>query len=140
MEHNKPLFAAAILAVTAALAHIACIAIGGDAYRFLGAGEQLAQMAEQGHWYPTFITLMITGVLCLFAAYAASGARLLPKLPLLKLGLVGISSVFLLRALGFVFIMPMFPENSVTFWLASSSICLLIGLLYAVGSYKLIRA
>ncbi|MBM7071388.1 hypothetical protein JQC92_04950 [Shewanella sp. 202IG2-18] len=130
MEHNKPLFAATILTVIAALAHIACIAVGGDAYRFLGAGEQLAQMAEQGHWYPTFITLIITGVLCLFAAYAASGAGLLPRLPLLKLGLVVISSVFLLRALGFVFIMPMFPENSVTFWLQQISVNLVSLSLY----------
>jgi TRAP-type C4-dicarboxylate transport system permease small subunit len=32
--------------------------------------------------------------------------------------------------------MPMFPENSLTFWLISSGICLFIGGLFAVGSWQ----
>ena len=33
----------------AALAHLGCIIFGGDWYRFFGAGEQMARMAEAGN-------------------------------------------------------------------------------------------
>ncbi len=140
MDKNKLLVWASAASGIAALLHIACIGIGAEAYRFLGAGEQLAQMAEQGHWYPTAITLMISTVLIVFSVYAASGAGLLPKVPLLKFGLLSISCIYLFRAFGVVLLVPMFPENSLTFWLVTSSICLVIGLLYGLGAYKLIRA
>tara|TARA_B100000700_G_scaffold35389_1_gene34374 strand:- start:441 stop:569 length:129 start_codon:yes stop_codon:yes gene_type:complete len=32
--------------------------------------------------------------------------------------------------------MPIFPENSLTFWLISSGICLFIGSLFAVGTWQ----
>ena len=32
--------------------------------------------------------------------------------------------------------MPIFPENSLTFWLISSGICLFIGGLFAVGTWQ----
>jgi len=49
---------------------------------------------------------------------------------------VAISSIYLIRGVAFVFIMPMFPENSLMFWLVSSAICLTIGILYSVGTYQ----
>ncbi|RTR37219.1 hypothetical protein EKG38_20000 [Shewanella canadensis] len=124
---------AGVLTVFAALIHIGCIVFGGDWYRFLGAGEQMAQMAESGHSYPTTVTSIISAVLLLWATYAFSGAGLIIKLPLVRLGLALISVVLLARALGFYFIMPAFPDNSLTFWLISSGICLLLGLTYALG-------
>lgn len=33
-------------------------------------------------------------------------------------------------------LMPMFPENSLTFWLISSGICLFIGVLFTIGSWQ----
>jgi len=47
-----------------------------------------------------------------------------------------ISGIFLLRGVTFVGLMPAFPENSLTFWLVSSAICLVIGGLFAVGTYQ----
>ncbi|GAA4903446.1 hypothetical protein [Ferrimonas pelagia] len=35
--------------VLVALLHLGCIVFGGDWYRALGAGEQMAQMAERGN-------------------------------------------------------------------------------------------
>ncbi len=124
---------AGILTVLVALIHVGCIVFGGDWYRFLGAGEQMAQLAESGHPYPTIVTSIISAVLLLWATYAFSGAGLIVKLPLARLGLALISAVLLVRALGFYFIMPAFPDNSLAFWLTSSSICLLLGLTYALG-------
>lgn len=41
-------------------------------------------------------------VLVIFGLYALSGAGSIPRLPLLRLGLIGISSLFLLRGLFFI--------------------------------------
>jgi hypothetical protein len=41
-------------------------------------------------------------MLVIFGLYALSGARSIPHLPLLRLGLIGISTIFLLRGLFFI--------------------------------------
>lgn len=133
---NKYLLAAAICCFAAALAHTGCIVFGGDWYRFFGASEQMARMSEQGLWYPTIITSVIVLVLLVWSLYGLSGAGAIKRLPLTKLALVLITSIFLLRGVSFVGLMPMFPENSLTFWLTSSAICLFIGGLFAVGSWQ----
>ncbi len=120
----------------AALAHLGCIIFGGDWYRFFGAGEQMAKMAEDGHWYPSVVTLIIVLVLSLWSLYALSGAKVLFRLPFLKFGLIVISLIYLVRGVAFFAIMPMFPENSLTFWFVSSGICLTIGILYSIGTYQ----
>ena len=130
---NIYFIAAATLTAIAALVHLGCIIFGGDWYRFLGAGEQMAKMADDGLWYPTLVTLAIVIILLIWSLYALSGAKIIPKLPLLRLGLTLIAIIFLVRGVAFVFIMPFFPGNSLTFWLVSSGICLSIGLLYVAG-------
>ena len=136
MKANKLLILAAALTGLAALAHVGCIVFGGDWYRFFGAGEQMALMAEQGLWYPTVVTSVIVVALLLCSAYALSGAGVIGRLPLLRTGLCVIAAIFLLRGVAFVGLMPMFPENSLAFWLVSSAICLTIGMLYALGTYQ----
>ncbi|GAA0787476.1 hypothetical protein [Shewanella aestuarii] len=133
---NKFLILGAISSASAALAHLGCIIFGGDWYRFLGAGEQMASMADNGDWYPTIVTSVIVLVFTLWALYGLSGAKVIPQLPFLKLGLLVISFIYLIRGVAFVVIMPMFPENSSTFWIVSSSICLGIGTLYSVGTFQ----
>jgi hypothetical protein len=135
-DSNRVLLAAAFCCALAALAHLGCIVFGGDWYRFFGAGEQMALMAEQGLWYPTIVTSGIVIVLFIWALYALSGSGAIKRLPLTRLALVAISGIFLLRGVSFVGLMPMFPENSLTFWLVSSAICVFIGGLFAVGTYQ----
>lgn len=133
---NRPsrlLLAAAAADVLAALMHLACIALGPPAYRWLGAGERMAQMAARGDAYPTLITVIIAGVLLVWALYALSGAGLIRRLPLIRLVLALIAAVYLLRAGAGGVLQPYFPGNSATFWWVSSSVCLLFGLLHALG-------
>ena len=131
--NNKFLIIGSIGSAIASLAHLGCIIFGGDWYRFFGAGEQ---MAEDGHWYPTVVTSIIVLVLSIWSLYGLSGAKVLFRLPLLKLGLIVISLIYLVRGVAFVAIMPMFPENSLTFWIVSSGICLSLGILYSVGTFQ----
>jgi hypothetical protein len=136
---NKALIAAAVFTLLAAILHLMCIAFGGKWYLAMGAGREMARLADSGHWYPTVATLVISLVLVIWSLYALSGARLLRPLPFLKPVLVLISAVFLLRAFGYMFLKPYFPGNSETFWLLSSGICFVIGVFYAVGTWHLQR-
>lgn len=133
---NEFLIIGSIGSAIAALAHLGCIIFGGDWYRFFGAGEQMARMAEDGHWYPTVVTSIIVLILSIWSLYGLSGSKVIFRLPLLKLGLIVISLIYLVRGVAFVAIMPMFPENSLTFWLVSSGGCLLIGIFYSVGTFQ----
>jgi hypothetical protein len=71
---TTPLLAAGALTAVAALAHLACIAIGATAYRWMGAGERMARAVEAGRLRPTLVTLAIAVVLMVWAAYAFAGA------------------------------------------------------------------
>jgi len=133
---NKFLITGSICSLIAMLAHVGCIIFGGDWYRFFGAGEQMAVLSEQGHWYPTVITSGLVLILFIWSLYGLSGAKVIIRMPLLRLGLVVISLIYLLRAIAFIFLMPLFPENSILFWSVSSGVCLFIGGLYSIGTYQ----
>ena len=76
-QANKLLLFGGLLSAIAALLHIAIIIGGPQWYRFFGAGEELALMAEKGSWYPAVLTFGIAVVLLLWALYAFSGAGLI---------------------------------------------------------------
>lgn len=137
MKSNIYLVWAAALTFVALVLHLACIIFGGDWYRILGAGEEMAKMDEAGQLYPAVITSMICVALATCVSYALSGAGIVRRLPLLQLGLWAIAAVFLLRSVSFVFLMPLFPDNSFLFWVLSSTFCFVIGACYAVGAYRL---
>lgn len=93
----------------------------------------MARAVEAGKLKPTIVTLAIASVLLVWALYAFSGAGLAPRLPCTELALLLISTVFLARAFAFPLLRRWSPENSTAFWLLSSGICLVLGLLYAAG-------
>jgi len=128
-------FAGALSALAAVL-HLAII-VGGPAwYRFFGAGEGMARLAERGALRPTLMTFLIAFVLAIWAAYAFSGAGLLPPLPLLRLGLVVIAVIYLLRG-SYLFWLLLTKPNAVTpFWIWSSVIVLVYGAAYALGAWR----
>jgi len=130
------LIAGGLLSAAAALLHVAVIVGGPDWYRFFGAGEGLARAAERGSWTPVVITLGIATILAIWSAYAFSGAGLIPRLPLLRTGLVTISVIYLARGLILLPILAFKPAliNAFTVW--SSLIVLAYGLAYAVGTWR----
>lgn len=130
---DRFLLAAATVDVAAALAHYACIVVGADAYRFLGAGERLARMAERGDAHPHLMAAGIGTLLLVWAWYALSGAGVVRRLPLTRTALAAIATLLLLRAVAFVPLQSYFPGNSRAFWLTSSAICVGLGLLHALG-------
>ncbi len=135
MPNNVWLVAAGSMSAAAALAHLAVIAGGPDWYRFFGAGEGMARAAERGLLIAPLITTGIAAVLAIWAAYAFSGADLIPRLPLLRIGLVTITAIYILRGLWILPGLPLLGRTpSFIFW--SSVIVLIIGATYAVGTWK----
>lgn len=81
------------------------------------------------------MTLLIAAVLAVWAGYAFSGARLAPQLPLLRAGLVAISTVYLLRGLVPLPMALLRPEMLSPFWWWSSAIVLVFGIVHAIGTW-----
>ena len=130
------LTAAALLSAAAAILHLAVIAGGPDWYRFFGAGEEMARMAERGSPRPALIALAIAALLASWAAYALSGAGRMRRLPLLRTALVLISAVYLLRGLVLVPILAMNGWKADAFVWWSSLIVLAYGIVYAAGTIR----
>ena len=132
MRRNNWLIAGAFLSAAAAVLHVAVIFGGPDWYRFFGAGEPMAQMAERGSLIPAIVTAGIALVLATWAAYALAGAGLIRRLPLMRTALITISSIYLLRGL---LIVPLtFQPKATAFDYWSSLIVLGFGLTYAIGT------
>jgi hypothetical protein len=130
---NIMLIIAGILSAMAALLHIACIYFGAPWYRLLGAGEQMALQAEQGSLMPAIITSGIVFVLFTWSLYAFSAAGLLTKLPLMRLALIVITSIYLIRGIVGFFLIAYPIEHSPEFWLWSSAISLSFGIVHLIG-------
>jgi hypothetical protein len=136
----------ALLTGAASLLHVAIIFGGPDWYRFFGAGERMARFAARGSTYPTLVTAGIATVLGLWTLYALSGARVIPRLPLLRPALALIACVYFARgALGIPLVLfvddPYTDElkGRMTFMVVSSLVCVFLGFCYAFGAAGLRR-
>ena len=144
MKKNKLLVFGGILSGLIALLHLLIIIGGSDWYRFFGAGEGMAQLAENGSTYPTLITASLVVILTLWALYAFSGAGIINKLPLLKPVLAAIAMIYLLRG---IFGIPIVIyvdqpylnelEGKMVFMICSSVISFTCGILYLIGSMQI---
>lgn len=130
---NTPLLIAATLDGLAAIAHLGCIVFGAPWYRFFGAGERMARMAERGDWRAAAVTAGIALVLAAWAAYALSAADVLPPLPLLRPALIAITVVLLLRAAVGMWLAASGRMGQRAFWWWSSAICLGYGIAHGLG-------
>jgi len=127
------------MSAAAAFAHVAVIFGGPDWYRFFGAGEGMARAAERGALSAPLTTVTIAAVLLIWSAYAFAGAGLIPRLPLLRLGLLTITAIYLARSLWLIPGLPLFGRSE-GFALVSSAIVLVIGITHAIGMWTAWRS
>lgn len=125
---------AASACVVAALLHFACIPWGAGGYRFLGAGEVVANAVESGDWRPHISAVVVGTLLLVLAAYALAGAGVIQPLPLLQPVLFGFAAVLLIRAVMFPLLRPIFPGNSDLFWYVSSGAIGVLGFFLLSGA------
>lgn len=135
---NLWLLLAGLLSIAAAAMHVAIIFGGADWYRFFGAGEKMAAMAERGSPVPAVITTGIAVTLFAWGLYALSGSGLIHSLPWRHEILLAITTVYLARGLLGLMLPPFIQHPIVTqqgpaFWIWSSVICTGLGLVHLVG-------
>lgn len=135
-EHHAFLFLGALGSATAALLHLGCIAFGAPWYRFAGAGERLARLAEAGSGAPTRITSGLVLILSIWTYCALAGAGLVRQPPLLRYLLSGITLIYFARAFAVFVLMKMMPGRSLQFWWWSSAICMTLGMLHLAGTVQ----
>jgi hypothetical protein len=128
---NLWLLLAAICNFAIAALHVYIIQTGETAYRFFGAGEEMAQAAAQGSVIPTLVTSLIVVVFVLWGLYTLAGARIVKPLFLTQTAIYVISGVFLLRG-GLPFLAAPFVALD-QFVVISSLISLAIGLIHWFG-------
>ncbi|KMY69292.1 hypothetical protein AAU61_04240 [Desulfocarbo indianensis] len=131
------LVAAGIICLALAMLHLEIIYLGAPAYRYFGAGEEMAAQAQAGSWTPPLLTAGIALLLAGFAGYAFSGAGLLRPWPWARPALWAIAGVFTLRGLA------VFVQLAAWAWggrdfalreLAFSLTALALGLLFLAGA------
>lgn len=125
--------------VAIAALHVVIVFLGAPAYRYFGAGEDMARQAEAGSLVPAAMTLAIAAVFAVFALYAFSGAGRFRRLPLLRTGLVAISAIYLVRGLLLLPELAGYAQGSGVMprQLAFSFTSLVIGLFYLAGTVLL---
>ncbi len=143
------LLAAGIAAAAGAVLHVAIVFGGPDWYAFFHAPNVMFEMARVGNLRAPVSGLVIAAFLALCAAYAFSGAGMIRRLPLLRLGLASIGGLLILRGLLFVPLILWHPNalaricecRSVdTFIMLTSGLCLAMGIGYALGAIALLNS
>jgi hypothetical protein len=133
---NPWLVAGGVLSAIAALLHLGVIAGGPAWYRFFGAGEGMARMAERGLATPALVTLAIALILAIWAAYAFAGAGVIRRLPLMRTALFAITAIYLARGLILFPALAIRPQLVSAFEVWSSLVVLVYGVTYAFGTWR----
>jgi hypothetical protein len=139
MNGKGTLKTAGWLSAAVAALHVVIAFAGPVAYRYFGAGEDMARQAEAGSFVPAALTLFLAAVFAVFALYAFSGAGAVRRLPLLRTGLVTIGLIFTLRGLALIPELIQYfrrPEDVLPRVLVFSLVSLVIGLLYLAGTFR----
>jgi hypothetical protein len=135
---NQWLKLGGILSFAVALLHVVVIFVGASAYRYFGAGEEMATAAESGSAFPALLTFVLVAVFAVWGFYGLSGARVIRRLPLLKIALLLIGAIYTLRGVA-VFqqlfqIAASSAEAAAPRDIVFSSVSLIIGLAYLIGT------
>lgn len=119
------------------------IIAGAPAYRFFGAGEEMARAAERGSIVPALVTSVIVVGLTCFALYAWSADGWIRPLPARRPVLAAITGIYLLRG---AVLLPqlgiwLLAANPVALRdLVFSAVALLLGLAHLIGLRQRWRA
>ncbi len=134
---NQWLKLGGILSLAVALLHVIIIFIGAPAYRYFGAGEDMAAAAETGSAFPAVLTLVLVAIFAVWGFYGLSGAGVIRRLPLLKIALILIGAVYTLRGVAVFQQLFQIATSSVEVApreIVFSLVPLVIGLAYFIGT------
>jgi hypothetical protein len=127
----------AILNFIIAIGHLLCLFCLEQVFRIYGITEIMNKIATYNETLPYILTAIIA--LCFFISglYALSADGTIRKLSLLKLGIFSLATVFLLRAI--IDLVTLIYKFSMLEF-SSTTIAMIIGLLYLLGGIKKLHA
>jgi len=134
---NQWLILGGILSFAVALLHVVIIFIGASAYRYFGAGEDMATAAASGSAFPALLTLFLAAIFAIWGFYGLSGAGVIRRLPLLKIALILIGAVYTLRGVAVfqqLFQIAASAAEVTPREIVFSLVSLIIGLAYLLGT------
>lgn len=134
MTKNKALFIGAIINFIISVGHIVCLGYLQKTFQLYGITDIMNKCTINfGVGFPYIITIIIA--LCFFACglYGLSASGIIRRLPLQRLGIFAIATVFIFRALCGVF---MLISNFTFLELSSTFVSALVGLLYLLGGIQ----
>lgn len=127
---------AAFIAVSTAAAHMSCIYFGPECYAAQMAPPQIVESAKNGTYLAPIGTTFVSLIFVMLGLYALSGANVIRRLPLLKLGIYTIATLCIIRGILPLQLWARHPDrvNDVVFY--TGIVWLATGLLYLFG-YKM---
>jgi len=136
-----PLLVAAGCSAAVALLHVGILLMGPPWYRWFGAPSLADQIEKGSALVPTAMTLVVAAVFVVWAAYGLSGAGVIRRLPLLRVGLYVIAAIYVLRGLQVVLEVPAAVQGRVPARFAVfSAFAAFAGVAYLVGTIRSGRA
>lgn len=134
---NQWLKLGGVLSFAVALLHVVIVFVGASAYRYFGAGEEMAAAAESGSAFPALLTFVLVAFFAVWGFYGLSGAKVIRRLPLLKIGLPLIGAIYSLRGVAVfqqLFQIAASSAEVIPREIVFSLISLVIGLAYLIGT------
>jgi hypothetical protein len=126
-------YLAILIATAGVVIHVGAIVAGPSWFAFFNAPRAVVASAHAGTWLAPVSALAIAALMALCALYAASAVGLVRRLPLLRIGLAGMASVCIVRALLLPVLAVRHPELRNTFEVVSALIWGAAGVGFAVG-------
>jgi len=123
------------IAVVTAVAHMSCIILGESCFRAQLAPEAIVQSAIEGSWIAPVGTTLVSVLFVVVACYAVSAAKLIKRLPLLKLAVFTISGLCLLRGLATLPIAHLHTDKITVFVIVAGLLWFLSGALLISGYF-----
>lgn len=117
------------------LLHVFIIFAGADAYRYFGAGEEMARSEVEGSFVPATVTSIVALAFAIIGLYGFSGAGLIRRLPALKAILVIVTVIYLLRGVAFFIEVEQIATTGDTplRFAVFSLVSLIVGILFLLG-------
>lgn len=127
------LLLAAIVAFSTALAHFSCIFFGPECYSAQMAPKFIVESAQQGTIVAPIGAILAAILFIIPGCYALSGAHIIRKLPLLKLGIYTIATLCIIRGLLPIQLWLRKPDKVTDVVLYVGIVWLVAGLFYLFG-------
>lgn len=113
--HLRWVYLSILIALAGVVIHVGAAIAGPTWFEFFNAPPSVQASARAGTWLAPASALAIAALMGVCGAYAASALKMIPRLPLLTVGLAGMSAVCLIRALLLPVLAISHPELRNTF-------------------------